>query len=104
MLGLLVTSGMLAFGHGVCTPALTALFSQQYEAAQQGEVLGLSRSGTSLGRVMGPLWGGLVAEAFGIQYPFVLAGALLAVGLAVFVWGRAVFMVPRSMPRCGVNG
>jgi hypothetical protein len=36
------------------------------------------------GRIVGPLWAGLVMGMLGLAAPFLIAGALMLAGLAIF--------------------
>lgn len=75
----------IAFGTGLSTPSLVSLTSQVADASEQGQVLGVSQSLSSLGRVAGPTWGGWVFQAFGHGAPYWLSAGwmILAVVLAV---------------------
>jgi MFS transporter, DHA1 family, tetracycline resistance protein len=82
---------VLAFGQGTAVPAVSALISRSAEPAQQGRLLGLSQSLSALGRVIGPVWGGIAFARLGIGAPY-YSGALvvvLALGvLAAFLRGE----------------
>ncbi len=76
----------LTFGHGVSNPSLASLISRTANAADQGGVLGVSQSMASLGRILGPAWGGLIYDQLGFEYPYLTGGLfmLLAFLLSVF--------------------
>jgi MFS family permease len=69
----------LAFGTGINTPSITALLSRYSSADEQGGIMGLAQSMGSLGRILGPMWGGFT---FGLdmRWPFFTGGAVM--GLA----------------------
>jgi DHA1 family tetracycline resistance protein-like MFS transporter len=85
--GLVVTMGVVAYGFALSNTSLVSLISLQAGEHEQGGVLGVSRSMTTLGRVLGPAWAGLLFDVFGRDWPY-FAGAtvmlaVLALALAV---------------------
>ncbi len=78
--------GMLALGVFILAvaligPALNSHISG-FAGQQQGAVMGLNSASTSLGRILGPLWGGYIYDV-NIAYPFFSGAATLALGLLV---------------------
>lgn len=71
----------LAVGNGLTNPSLTSLISQTAESSAQGETLGIAQSLASLGRVLGPLWGGFAYAYMGQALSYVIAGLIM---LAMF--------------------
>lgn len=67
------------------SPALNAAISR-YGGERQGALMGLNSAMTSLGRVLGPLWGGYIYE-INILYPFYSGAITLLVGLVVSFGG-----------------
>jgi MFS family permease len=62
-LPILVVSAMItAFGNGSLRPSLTSIITQAVERNEQGLVLGLTQSLTSVGQIVGPLLAGLLIE------------------------------------------
>src|SRR5690606_9960703 len=59
-----------AFGAGTLFPSLASLTSQATDAASQGSILGGSQVVGGLGRVLGPLWAGVLFQHLGIASPF----------------------------------
>jgi MFS transporter, DHA1 family, tetracycline resistance protein len=82
---LLGAVGTLAVGMGFNGPALSSMLSRLTHADDQGGMLGLASSLASLGRVVGPAWGGFLFDNLGMTTPYLSAAALMfvAVGLAV---------------------
>jgi MFS transporter, DHA1 family, multidrug resistance protein len=77
---------LLAIGFFILTlaligPALNSHISK-YAGEHQGTVMGLNSAMNSLGRVVGPLWGGYIYD-INIEYPFLSGAATLALGLLV---------------------
>jgi DHA1 family multidrug resistance protein-like MFS transporter len=62
-------------------PALNSYISN-FAGAHQGTVMGLNSAITSLGRVIGPLWGGYIYD-INIKYPFFSGAVTLLLGLLV---------------------
>ena len=54
-LGLLALGALFALGNGLATPSLTSLASKSAGAGEQGGVLGVTQSVSSLARAVGPL-------------------------------------------------
>ena len=96
---LLGALGVLAVGMGFNNPSLTAMVSKLTDPDDQGGVLGLASSLSSLGRVVGPAWGGYLYDAYGMRTPYVSAAALMAFACVVSLAGmraQAILMVEKS--------
>lgn len=82
----------LAVGNGLANPSLTSLISRRAAESAQGETLGVAQALASLGRVLGPLWGGFAYAAFSARISYALAGVLMlvtaATALATLPLGR----------------
>jgi len=76
-LSILLTSASFA----LINPSLSSLISRAAGVEQQGLVLGTSQSMAALGRVLGPLQGGWLFQAIGIDAPYLVCGALLLLTL-----------------------
>jgi DHA1 family tetracycline resistance protein-like MFS transporter len=73
---LLTAMLLLGCGFSVITPSLNSLISLQVGEGEQGGILGIARSATTLARVIGPAWAGLLFSIFGKDWPF-YGGALV---------------------------
>ena len=77
----------LAAGNGLANPSLTSLISLTAARDAQGQTLGVAQSLASLGRVLGPLWGGFAYLTLGAKTSYVVAGVIMLVmaggGLAI---------------------
>ncbi|HYW07586.1 MAG TPA: MFS transporter, partial [Longimicrobium sp.] len=71
MLGIALAA--LAFGQGTASPALSSWVSRSGGAGEQGKLLGVYQSLGALGRVVGPMGGGIMFAQLGISAPY-LAG------------------------------
>lgn len=68
---------LIAIAYGMTSPNMTALVSAEATPEQQGEILGINQSMSSLGHVLPPLIGGYLA-GIDVRFP-ILAGALVLV-------------------------
>ncbi len=59
---LLASSGVNSYGSGVLRPAVTSLITQQADKREQGVVLGLTQSITSVCQIVGPAIGGALID------------------------------------------
>jgi DHA1 family tetracycline resistance protein-like MFS transporter len=84
---LLVAISALAYGFSVITPALNSLISRRVAATEQGTVLGTARSVTTLARVVGPAFAGVLFAGLGRHWPY-FGGAVVM--LAVLVLALAL--------------
>lgn len=75
--GFILVVGMIALGIGVHNPSVIALISKNADQHEQGGILGLNQSFSSLGRVLGPLWAGFFFDAYGPAFPFITSGVLI---------------------------
>jgi MFS transporter, DHA1 family, tetracycline resistance protein len=82
---LLVAVGTLAIGMGFNGPSMGAMVSKLTHADDQGGILGLASSLASLGRVVGPAWGGYLFDQFGIAMPYLSASAIMMVAVGVSI-------------------
>ncbi len=78
-----------AFGQGTLTPALSALVSRAAPGGEQGRLLGVSQSLSALGRVLGPVAGGVAFARVGIGAPYLAGAGLALLALLTLVAGRA---------------
>ena len=93
---LVAVSAIASFGHGVLRPALTSLITRQADRHEQGIVLGISQSLTSMASIVAPIAAGLF-----IQYGMLTLWAWVAAALAVV---GAVLSRGGLEPRAPVHG
>ena len=84
--------GGLILCNALLKPSALALVSRGARAAQ-GQTMGMAESGMSLGRILGPLWGGLAFDIH-LTLPF-LSGILVLLSAMVFTLTRDVGLHPR---------
>lgn len=82
---LLAALGLIAFGQGVASPAVSSLVSRQGGAGEQGRVLGVYQSLSALGRAAGPVAGGIALAHVGLAAPFLSASAVAAAAAVVLL-------------------
>ncbi len=75
-----VTAGLtlLVVGQGLISPTLPSMLVGRAEEAR-GSALGLQQSAGALGRIIGPVGGGLLFEHAGIGWPYGVAAGVLAI-------------------------
>jgi len=76
---------LISIGLALINPTILSFISKLSPPEQQGEVLGVNQSMGSLGRVMGPVWGGFAFNVLGYQFPFWTASifTILSLYLAI---------------------
>jgi MFS transporter, DHA1 family, tetracycline resistance protein len=82
---LLVANGILTVGMALNSPSLSSLISQRSDPEDQGGILGVSQGLASLGRIVGPAWGGFLFDRWGMASPYLSSAALilLACGISI---------------------
>ena len=80
---LLGALGVLAVGMGFNNPSMTSMVSRLADPNDQGGILGLASSLASLGRVVGPAWGGYLYDAYGMRTPYISAAMLMLIAFGV---------------------
>ncbi len=74
---LLIVIFLLCIGNGFNNTVAISLLSQNVNREQQGTVLGINQSLSSLARFFGPVWGGFVYQNLGFKYPFITGGVFM---------------------------
>ena len=88
---LLAISAVASYGTGVLRPAVTSLITQRASRQEQGVVLGLTQSLTSIAQIVAPLLSGFL-----IGKDWLAAWALFAGGIAFC--GFLLSTVPTGVP------
>ncbi len=76
---------VVSFGAGINNPSITALLSRSSGADEQGGIMGIAQSVASLGRILGPMWGGYTFDAFGVAWPFHTAGMFMTLAFLLSI-------------------
>lgn len=95
---LIVLATLIAFGHGVLRPALTSLLSQSADPSEQGVVLGLAQSLTSIAQALAPPLGGWLIGLGHLSTWAVVAALASALGWFAAGWGSSRALVLSSRP------
>ncbi len=86
---LMLTSGFFVLSNSLLRPSVASLTSKR-TALPQGATMGLANAFMSLGRILGPLWGGRMLDIH-LNYPFLSGAVVLTVaGIA------ALFYLPHQ--------
>ena len=80
---LLIAMAIVTYGFSLASPALSSQLSLQVSAKDQGTILGIGRSASTLARALGPAGSGYVFLLLGKDWPF-FVGAIL-IGLVLIV-------------------
>ena len=84
---------VLAYGFSTLSPSLNSLISLQVNEESQGTVMGVTRSATTLARVVGPGWAGLMFAQLGKDWPYFTGGMIMlfvaVLSIIVFIRARA---------------
>jgi MFS family permease len=80
---LAVAMTLLSLGNGCVNPSMLGSISLASSETEQGENLGIAQSLSSLGRILGPLLGGMLFDSVSIKAPF--AWAMILGGLALTI-------------------
>ncbi|UCC70948.1 MAG: MFS transporter [Gemmatimonadota bacterium] len=74
---------LVAAGTGTLFPPLAALISRSSAPEVQGSTLGINQFFGGVARVVGPLWGAAVFDAYGPGAPFLTAALVVAIAFLV---------------------
>lgn len=80
---LIVAMTVATLGFSIMNPSLNALVSLQAAEDQQGRTLGLTRSASTLARILGPMMFGLVFSLAGMHAPYFFGAAMMIAVLLV---------------------
>lgn len=80
----LVALAFIALANGCVSPSVLSLLSGQVGPKEQGNIMGLNQSLGSLGRVIGPVLGG-VLYSFNFHLPY-FGGAFIIVLALLFIF------------------
>ncbi len=84
---LLVAMAVIAYGFSVINPSLSSLISRQVGPEEQGGMMGVSRSATTMARVIGPIWAGFLFAMMGMDWPY-YGGTLVMIVVVVLAYRR----------------
>ncbi|MCY4191265.1 MAG: MFS transporter [Rhodospirillaceae bacterium] len=87
---------LIAMGYGFIDPAVASLISRNSPADQQGAVMGVLQSVSSLARVIGPASAGLLFAEAGRNAPYIAGAIILAMTLAFALWRLSSLNAPTA--------
>lgn len=90
---------VVALGFSLMTPSLNSMVSLAVAAGVQGATMGVSRSVTTLARVLGPGFAGLLFEFLGKDWPFFSGALIMGAVLAIALGAAACRPTPADGPR-----
>lgn len=93
-----MTMTALAIGNGLTNPSVLGSISLVSSKDDQGLIMGITQSFSSLGRILGPALGGLIYSTLALTAPFIAAG--FAGILALFI----VLCIFKNIPMSGKQG
>jgi len=80
---LMLTQTLIVFGNSMANPSIQSRASERVPKEEYGETLGFLQSAGSLGRIVGPVFGGWLFGALGINSPFLFAAFVM---LLIFLY------------------
>ncbi|OEJ68687.1 MFS transporter [Magnetovibrio blakemorei] len=72
---------IVAYGFSIINPALNSMISLRSGNTEQGMMMGVARSATTMARIIGPAWAGILFAQLGKEWPY-YAGMVLMVLVA----------------------
>jgi len=84
---LIIAMLIAGYGFSIITPSLNSLMSLQASESEQGSAMGVARSASTLARIAGPAWAGLLFSAFGMDWPY-FGGAIVMVVVIILAWNN----------------
>jgi multidrug resistance protein len=91
---LLLVLAVLAVGHGLLAPSLSAFTSRLVPSYEVGSVMGVSQGVSSLARIFGPFWAEWVYGGGGPALPYLSAAVAYALSVVVMVAARRAVAAP----------
>jgi DHA1 family tetracycline resistance protein-like MFS transporter len=93
---LVVAMAIAAYGFSIISPSLNSLISLQVADDEQGGVMGVARSATTLARVLGPAWAGLLFAVLGMDWPYFGGAIVMALVVLIGVYYLRRFRHPKT--------
>jgi MFS family permease len=67
---------IMGIGNAAMRPAINLLASKRTPPSEQGNMMGVVNSYNSLGRIIGPVTGGILFDALGYRSPYLFGAAI----------------------------
>ncbi len=81
---------LMSFGTGINNPSIAGLLSRSTHVDEQGGIMGIAQSLASLGRILGPIWGGYSFGTLGMRWPFLSAAFFMTLAFLLSLRNLAV--------------
>ena len=89
----LVVMVVMGVGNAAMRPAITSLVSKRTPSSEQGNMMGVVNSYNSLGRIFGPIAGGVIFDLLGYRSPYVFGAAVF---FGTYLLSVAIFRQDRA--------
>lgn len=76
---LVLAMSIAGYGFSVISPSLNSLISLQSSEDEQGGIMGVTRSASTMARFIGPAWAGLLFGGLGRDWPYFVGALVMAV-------------------------
>ena len=83
MASILIVMSVMGLGNASLRPAVNSLVSKRTLADEQGRILGVVNSYNSLGRVFGPVLGGMIFDLLGFRWPYIVGSVIFFITLVL---------------------
>ena len=80
----IIMTSLFILSNSMLRPAVSSLISKRAESGQ-GVAMGMNNAFMSLGRVIGPLWAGVVLD-MNINFPFITGATVMLIGFAASLY------------------
>ena len=80
---LIIVMLIAVYGFSVISPSLNSLISLETNEEDQGGMMGVARSATTLARVGGPVWAGTLFSVLGMNWPYFGGACIMAVVIVI---------------------
>ncbi len=92
---LVLAMSIAGYGFSVISPSLNSLISLQSSEDEQGGIMGVTRSASTMARFTGPAWAGLLFGVLGRDWPYFVGALIMAV--VAFLGLRAIKTLEKSL-------
>tara|TARA_B100001142_G_C14093833_1_gene562364 strand:- start:221 stop:796 length:576 start_codon:yes stop_codon:yes gene_type:complete len=80
---LIIAMSIAGYGFSVISPALNSLISLQTGKEEMGEIMGVTRSASTMARFFGPAWAGFLFGTLGSDWPYFTGAMIMLIVLAL---------------------
>jgi len=80
---LAIALALLSVGSGINNPSNQSILSKLADPSNVGGVMGVGQSVSTLGRILGPLVGGVLFDRYGASCPYIVAAACMGIAFVL---------------------